>query len=496
MSAFRERPGVPLHDPAVERRPGRRRLLQPQQQRLRRALPPAGRAAAGRRRASSRAFPDDNPPIDADRRRRLLATPSRMPFTPRGMSLDHAVHARQRRGGAGRRRRRARRQVHPPVGGARRRSAGGLDAGPGQRPQPPDDAARTTTPASTSIPGGDVGDQPGRARADQERPGLQRGLAARGGALSRRARRRRAGATCPGCRTTAALHAALPAGTPYGLVGTSSFYKRESFPGCGRRRGPTPSTGSTPSTPPRTARAATGVTQGADAGRYANGDIWAVRLLAMEPNTHRSYGPHGGRAAASSSPATPASACASSARSRCARSTPGGAAGARSRGQSRHQLPRQAFRPTRRSPSRRSTATAWCSTWRRPGTRCGPARCAPTAAAATPTASSRSTFATTAAARPGLPGRRPRGTTTPLLTTRRPGAARRCAVAHVPLVDVEFLRDIRPLLQRSCVSCHTTNATEPARQPGARRPRAGRRPARRLRAPRRRRRGAAGAIRR
>src|SRR4029077_12093428 len=28
-----------------------------------------------------------------------------------------------------------------------------------------------------------------------------------------------------------AAHAELPRGTPYGIVGTSSFYKRESFPG-------------------------------------------------------------------------------------------------------------------------------------------------------------------------------------------------------------------------------------------------------------------------
>jgi hypothetical protein len=35
--------------------------------------------------------------------------------------------------------------------------------------------------------------------------------------------------------------------------------------------------------------------QGADAGRYANSDIWAVRIVAMEPNTHRSYGPNEGQ---------------------------------------------------------------------------------------------------------------------------------------------------------------------------------------------------------
>jgi hypothetical protein len=32
--------------------------------------------------------------------------------------------------------------------------------------------------------------------------------------------------------------------------------------------------------------------QGADAGRYTNADIWAVRILAMEPNSHLSYSPN------------------------------------------------------------------------------------------------------------------------------------------------------------------------------------------------------------
>ncbi|MEO1085643.1 MAG: hypothetical protein AAFY88_15490, partial [Acidobacteriota bacterium] len=50
------------------------------------------------------------------------------------------------------------------------------------------------------------------------------------------------------------LHAELPAGTPYGLVGSSSFYKRESFPSRARAI----STASIPSILPRTARRAIG----------------------------------------------------------------------------------------------------------------------------------------------------------------------------------------------------------------------------------------------
>lgn len=89
------------------------------------------------------------------------------------------------------------------------------------------------------------------------------------------------------------VHPALPAGTPYGLVGTSSFYKRESFPGSvtswsnffdGLDAFNTTENG----------QSSNWGTQGSDAGRYDNSDIWAVRLVAMEPNTHRSYGPNGG----------------------------------------------------------------------------------------------------------------------------------------------------------------------------------------------------------
>ena len=37
------------------------------------------------------------------------------------------------------------------------------------------------------------------------------------------------------------------------------------------------------------------VWQGSDAGKYTNADIWAVRILALEPTSHQSYGPNEGR---------------------------------------------------------------------------------------------------------------------------------------------------------------------------------------------------------
>ncbi len=102
------------------------------------------------------------------------------------------------------------------------------------------------------------------------------------------------------------LSAHLPAGTPLGLVGSSSLYKRESYP-----NGVVP-TGSVTATfaggPDRTGyqdldpfnTAEEGVSlnwfnQGADAGRYSNSDIHAIRILAMEPTTDRNQGPKAGR---------------------------------------------------------------------------------------------------------------------------------------------------------------------------------------------------------
>ena len=90
----------------------------------------------------------------------------------------------------------------------------------------------------------------------------------------------------------------LPEGTPFALVGSSSFYKRESYPD-----GDIPFAGNvtagyvgTNNDPWKGLDAFTshgnGVplnwhNQGADAGLYTNDDIHAVRVLAMEPTTDR-----------------------------------------------------------------------------------------------------------------------------------------------------------------------------------------------------------------
>ena len=83
----------------------------------------------------------------------------------------------------------------------------------------------------------------------------------------------------------------LPEGTPFGLVGTSSFYKRNTSPGEGKRA----FNGLDPFNTTEGEASSNWRLQGADAGRYADDDIFAVRILAMEPTSHRSYGPNTGR---------------------------------------------------------------------------------------------------------------------------------------------------------------------------------------------------------
>ena len=82
-------------------------------------------------------------------------------------------------------------------------------------------------------------------------------------------------------------HDLLPAGTPYGLVGTSSFYKRDTAPGYGSDE----FDGLDPFNTSQNGASGNWFDQGADSGLYDDSDIHAVRVLAMEPTSHRSYGP-------------------------------------------------------------------------------------------------------------------------------------------------------------------------------------------------------------
>jgi hypothetical protein len=97
----------------------------------------------------------------------------------------------------------------------------------------------------------------------------------------------------------------LPEGTPFGLVGTSSLYKRESYPEgrvpagkvtaafAGHDRG-----GYRNLDPFNTSENGASLNwthQGADAGLYANDDIHAIRILVQEPTTDRREGFKSGR---------------------------------------------------------------------------------------------------------------------------------------------------------------------------------------------------------
>jgi hypothetical protein len=75
----------------------------------------------------------------------------------------------------------------------------------------------------------------------------------------------------------------LPEGTPFGLVGTSSLYKRESATAGVVKKGSV--TATRPAESGRYRRhLASWVDQGADAGVYDNSDIHAIRIVLQEPN--------------------------------------------------------------------------------------------------------------------------------------------------------------------------------------------------------------------
>ncbi|MGH7818488.1 MAG: hypothetical protein ACREQ9_01825, partial [Candidatus Binatia bacterium] len=86
-------------------------------------------------------------------------------------------------------------------------------------------------------------------------------------------------------------HRELPEGTPFGLVGTSSFYKRNTSPGFG----PKEFDGLDPFNTRENGASPNWFLQGAEAGRYADEDVYAVRIVALEPTSHFSYGPYAGR---------------------------------------------------------------------------------------------------------------------------------------------------------------------------------------------------------
>ncbi len=248
-------------------------------------------------------------------------------------------------------------------------------------------------------------------------------------------------------------HASLPAGTAYGLVGTSGFYKRESFPGYVTSYADD-FDGLDAFNTYQNGQSSNWTTQGADAGLYADSDIWAVRVLAMEPNTHRSYGPDYG------------SRFHSHANERLRvlgeiplRKTDGeGAPLLDPEGNPDTSFLARipADTPfTFQTLDRDGLVLNMAQTWHqvRPGevrADCGGCH----AHSQQPLA-----FEQTAA---GAPGYEPTelADRTPLLARDEQGELTVIDLDR-PLVDVEFLRDIRPILERSCTGCHTKDDPDP-----------------------------------
>jgi len=242
----------------------------------------------------------------------------------------------------------------------------------------------------------------------------------------------------------------LPAGTPHGLVGTSSVYKRESFPGDGEAE----FDGLDPFNTSQNGASSNWSYQGADAGLYDNGEIWAVRLLAMEPNTDRRYGPN-----ASELDGTDFHSHANE-RLRILGEIPlrkfdaGGQPILDPEGNpdTSFLVKIPADTPfTFQTLDRNGLVLNMAQTWHqvRPGEKradCGGCH----AHSQQPLA-----FENTAAAQPDYPVYE-LSTVTPTITDDGEGQPTVDEVA-ASLIDVEFYRDIRPLLQRSCVQCHNAS---------------------------------------
>jgi Hydrazine synthase alpha subunit middle domain len=269
----------------------------------------------------------------------------------------------------------------------------------------------------------------------------------------------------------------LPEGTPFGLVGTSSLYKRESFPDGRVAEGSVTATWPGGDRPiPFDLGGRDPHYQGGDAGLYANEDIHAIRFVILEPTTNRRNGPKAGRLFRSMAME----------RMRILGEIPvrkfgqGTEAGAQAVGTEAQAQPLDPDgNPDTSFLAKIPADVAWtfqtldkdgmvlnaAQTWHqvRPGevrTNCGGCH----AHSQKPTA-----FEKTAAAQPDYPVF-DLTKETPLLTDKASDQSgrqwdRRDETGlrfekHVK--NVEYLRDIKPILDRSCTACHTKRWEKPA----------------------------------
>ncbi|HEY2385793.1 MAG TPA: hypothetical protein VGK30_02440 [Candidatus Binatia bacterium] len=240
----------------------------------------------------------------------------------------------------------------------------------------------------------------------------------------------------------------IPAGTAYGLVGTSSLYKRESFPGI--VNGGASYDGLDVFNTTENGQSGNWGTQGADDGRYTDYDLWAVRILAMEPGTHRSYGPHGGPSGGQLFYSHAMERLRILGEIPLRKFAPGGAPilDAEGNPDTSFLVKLPADTPfTFQTIDRNGLVLNMAQTWHqvRPGEArydCGGCH----AHSQQPL-----DFDTTYAASPAYTVY-DLSKVTPLVT--HDGGGQPALRTQAGLLDVEFYRDIRPLLQRSCVSCH------------------------------------------
>jgi hypothetical protein len=256
----------------------------------------------------------------------------------------------------------------------------------------------------------------------------------------------------------------LPEGTPFGMVGTSSLYKRESYPYGVVRKGSVTASFAGDKDP-------TGykghdssfnwTVQGADAGLYTNDDIHAIRIVLLEPTSDTR--PKGGRSYYNH---------------------------ARERMRILGEIPVRKFKgddqpfdpdgnPDTSFLARIPADVAWtfqtldkngmvlnmAQTWHqvRPGeVRADCGGCHAHSQKPTP-------FEKTAAAKPGY-AVFDLTKQTPLLTTRKldeSGKKWDCKEEtglrfEMGLKNVEYFRDVKPILERSCKVCHSHKADKPA----------------------------------
>lgn len=270
----------------------------------------------------------------------------------------------------------------------------------------------------------------------------------------------------------------LPAGTPFGLVGTSSMYKRESYPNgvvppgkvtSEYPGGNDPWRGLDPFTSHGNGMPLNWHNQGGDVGLYGNDEVHAIRILAMEPTTDRK-GSKSGRLFYSHT----------SERLRVLGEIPVRKFGAKSDQKTADGQPLDpdgqpdtsflakipADVPfTFQTLDKDGLLLNMAQTWHqlRPGEirhDCG--GCHAHSQKPTP-------FSDTAAAREDydlfdLTER------TPLLTTKRDDQSKRRwdvqdesgLKYHEGALSVEYFRDIRPILARSCAACHSKSSESPA----------------------------------